>query len=162
MDCSRCRPDAPVFVQSFEAANLRALHDTYHLRTPKIFLTGVSGTPFHDPRPYADYLTPAGLTELARFVAGIGPDKDQIIPRNADGSLGSPTSLVRDAHAAGLVLHPYTFRAENTFLPTDLRVGTDPTGYGKAIDEQLVFLHAGVDGFFTDQADIGVLARGHA
>ncbi|OLB80669.1 MAG: glycerophosphodiester phosphodiesterase [Actinobacteria bacterium 13_2_20CM_2_71_6] len=151
--------DAPVFVQSFEAANLRALHDTYRLRAPKVFLTSVSGTPFNDPRSYADYVTPAGLKELARFVDGIGPDKNQIIPRNPDGTLGTPTSLVRDAHAAGLVLHPYTFRAENTFLPTELRVGTDPTGYGKAIDEQVTFLRAGIDGLFTDQADIGALSR---
>jgi len=152
-------PDAPVFVQSFEAANLKALHDTYHLRAPKVFLTSASGSPFHDPRTYADYLTPAGLKELSRFVDGIGPDKNQIIPRNPDGTLGTPTALVHDAHAAGLVLHPYTFRAENTFLPTNLQVGTDPTGYGRAIDEDLAFLRAGIDGFFTDQADIGVLSR---
>ena len=93
------------------------------------------------------------------YVDGIGPDKNQIIPRLADGSLGTPTSLVADAHAAGLKLHPYTFRAENTFLPTNLRVGTDPTAYGKAFDEQVTFLRTGIDGLFTDQADIGVLAR---
>jgi glycerophosphoryl diester phosphodiesterase len=151
--------DAPVFVQSFEAANLRTLHDTYRLRAPKIFLTSIAGTPFNDPRSYADYLTPGGLKELSRFVDGLGPDKNQIIPRNPDGSLGTPTALVPDAHAAGLVLHPYTFRAENTFLPTNLRVSTDPTGYGKAFDEQLAFMRAGIDGFFTDQADIGVLSR---
>ncbi len=152
-------PDAPVFVQSFEAANLRALHDAYRLRAPRVFLTGTAGSPFNDPRPYADYLTSAGLKELAGFVDGIGPDKSQIIPRRPDGSLGTPTSLVHDAHAAGLVLHPYTFRAENTFLPTDLRVGTDPAGYGRAIDEQLTFLRAGVDGLFTDQPDVAVLSR---
>jgi glycerophosphoryl diester phosphodiesterase len=153
------RADAPVFVQSFEAANLRALHDTFRLRAPKVFLTGASGTPFNDPRPYADYLTPAGLHGLARFVDGIGPDKAQIIPRNPDNTLGQPTALVADAHAAGLVLHPYTFRAENQFLPANLAVGTDPNGYGHAFDEQVAFLRAGIDGLFTDQADIGVLAR---
>jgi glycerophosphoryl diester phosphodiesterase len=152
-------PGAPVFVQSFEAANLRELRETYRLLAPEIFLTSASGHPFNDPRPYADYLTPAGLAELATFVNGIGPDKAQIIPRNPDGSLGTPTSLVANAHAAGLALHPYTFRAENFFLPTDLRVGTDPTWYGKAIDEQVTFLRTGIDGLFTDQADIGVVAR---
>ncbi|MGC9664989.1 glycerophosphodiester phosphodiesterase [Planosporangium sp. 12N6] len=153
------RRDAPAFVQSFEATNLRMLHSTYGLRTPKVFLTSGSGSPFGDPRGYADYLTPAGLRELSRYVAGIGPDKNQVIPRRADGSLGAPSSLVADAHAAGLVVHPYTLRAENTFLPADLRTGTDATAYGRAIDEQLAFLRAGVDGVFTDQADIGVLAR---
>jgi glycerophosphoryl diester phosphodiesterase len=150
---------APVFVQSFEPVNLRDLHTRLRLRVPKVFLTGAAGGPFNDPRPYADYLTPAGLAELSTFVDGIGPDKSQIIPRLADGSLGVPTSLVGDAHEAGLVLHPYTFRAENQFLPTDLRVGTDPNAYGRALDEQITFLRAGIDGLFTDQADIGVLAR---
>jgi glycerophosphoryl diester phosphodiesterase len=153
------RPQAPVFVQSFEAANLRSLHDDHGLRCRKVFLSRAEGTPFADPRGYADYLTPAGLAGLARFVDGIGPDKSQVIPRRPDGTLGSPTSLVADAHAAGLALHPYTFRAENTFLPARLRVGTDPAAYGGAIDEQIAFLRAGVDGLFTDQADIGVLSR---
>ena len=52
-------------------------------------------------------------------------------------------ALVADAHAAGLVVHPYTFRAENQFLPANLRVGTDPTAYGRAIDEQRAFLRRG-------------------
>ncbi|WP_199516905.1 glycerophosphodiester phosphodiesterase [Nucisporomicrobium flavum] len=153
------RRDAPVFVQSFEAGNLRLLHEQYKLRTPMVFLTSASGSPYGDPRSYADYLTPAGLRELARYAHGIGPDKNQVIGRNADGTLGTPTSLVGDAHAAGLVVHPYTFRAENQFLPADYRVGTDPAAYGRAIDEQVAFLRTGIDGLFTDQADIGVLAR---
>jgi glycerophosphoryl diester phosphodiesterase len=152
-------PHAPVFVQSFEAVNLRDLRRRLRLGVPLVFLTGAAGGPFNDPRTYADYLTPAGLAELAEFVDGIGPDKNQVIPRNADGSLGQPSSLVSDIHAAGLVLHPYTFRAENQFLPTDFRVAADPNAYGRALDEQIAFLRAGVDGLFTDQADIGVLAR---
>jgi glycerophosphoryl diester phosphodiesterase len=153
------RADAPCFVQSFEATNLRTLHTTLRLRTPTVFLTSAAGSPFGDPTSYAAYLTPAGLGELSRYVRGIGPDKNQVIPRLADGSLGTPSPLIADAHAVGLVLHPYTFRAENQFLPADLRVGTDPTAYGRAIDEQVTFLRAGIDGLFTDQADIGVLAR---
>ena len=101
-------PDAPVFVQSFESHNLQALHDDFRLRVPLVFLTAATGTPFNDPRSYADYATPAGLRGLASYVDGIGPDKNQIIPRNADGTLGTPTPLVADAHAAGLKLHPYT------------------------------------------------------
>jgi len=64
-----------------------------------------------------------------------------------------------DAHAAGLEVFPYPFRAENQFLPADYRAGADPTAYGRAVDEQIAFLKAGVDGLFTDQPDIGVLAR---
>jgi glycerophosphoryl diester phosphodiesterase len=153
------RPDAPVFVQSFEAVNLAALKSEYKLRVPLVFLTSAAGRPFNDPRSYAEYTTPAGLAGLAGYVSGLGPDKSQLIPRLPDGTLGSPTSLVGDAHAAGLVLHPYTFRAENQFLPADYRVTADPNAYGRAIDEQVAFLRTGIDGLFTDQADIGVLAR---
>ena len=153
------RADAAVFVQSFEAANLRDLRRRYGLRAPAVLLTSASGAPFDDPTPYAEYLTPAGLRQVSRFADGIGPDKNQVIARRADGSLGSPTGLAADAHAAGLLVHPYTFRAENQFLPADLRTGADPAAYGRAIDEQRAFLAAGADGVFTDQPDIGVLAR---
>jgi len=153
------RRDAPVFVQSFEAVNLRDLRGRHRLTVPLVFLTDAAGGPFGDPRTYADYLTPAGLAELRTFVSGIGPEKGQIIPRTADGTLGTPSSLVANAHHAGLVVHPYTFRAENQFLPADYRTGTDPNAYGRAIDEQTTFLATGIDGLFTDQADIGVLSR---
>ena len=153
------RRDAKVFVQSFEAKNLIALRTQYKLRAPIVFLTSAAGTPFGDTRSYADYLTPAGLRELSRYADGIGPEKSQVIPRRADDTLGTPTSLVGDAHAAGLKVMPYTFRAENQFLPADYRTGTDPAAYGRAIDEQVTFLRTGLDGLFTDQPDIGVLAR---
>jgi glycerophosphoryl diester phosphodiesterase len=153
------RAGAKVFVQSFEATNLIALRRDFRLRAPLVFLTAAAGGPYGDPRPYADYLTPAGLRGLSRWADGIGPEKNQVIPRTGDGSLGTPTSLVRDAHAAGLKVMPYTFRAENQFLPADFRVGTDPAAYGRAIDEQVAFLRTGIDGLFTDQPDIGVLAR---
>jgi glycerophosphoryl diester phosphodiesterase len=67
--------------------------------------------------------------------------------------------VVADAHAAGLKLHPYTFRAENQFLPADYQVTADPNAYGRAIAEQVTFLRTGIDGLFTDQPDIAVLAR---
>ena len=56
-------------------------------------------------------------------------------------------------------MHPYTFRAENTFLPVDYRIGTDPAAPGRAVDEQVAYLRTGIDGLFTDQPDLGVLAR---
>lgn len=64
-----------------------------------------------------------------------------------------------DAHHAGLVVRPYTFRAENNFLPVDYQSSAVWTDYGRAIDEQIIYLRAGLDGLFTDQADIGVVAR---
>ena len=96
---------------------------------------------------------------MAEYADGVGPDKNQVIPRAADGTLAEPTSLVDDAHAAGLLVHPYTFRNENTFLPPALREGVAPDDYGLAIEEQLAFWEAGIDGMFTDNPDTGVVSR---
>jgi glycerophosphoryl diester phosphodiesterase len=159
------RRNAPVFVQSFELTNLGTLRNLYGLRVPLVFLTSASGAPYDlvakgDPRTYADLTTAPSLQKLARTINGLGPDKAQVIPRNADGTLAaSATSLVTDAHAAGLQVHPYTFRAENTFLPVDYRTGTSDADFGRALDEQVRYLETGIDGLFTDQPDIGVAAR---
>jgi glycerophosphoryl diester phosphodiesterase len=160
------RGDAPIIVQSFETTNLQQLREL-GLRTRIVQLLGGSGAPYDlvstgDPRTYQELATPAGLSLIAGYGDGIGPDKALVIPRRADGSLGSPSALVDDAHEAGLVVHPYTFRAENTFLPVDLRRGTVDSDFGRAIDEQVAFLRAGIDGLFTDQPDIGVIARSDA
>ncbi|MGH3784851.1 MAG: glycerophosphodiester phosphodiesterase [Pseudonocardiaceae bacterium] len=157
------QPDSPVFVQSFEVTNLKQLREA-GLRTKSVQLLATSGAPFDTVAAgcgptYADLSTSAGLRGVARYAQGIGPDKLQVIPRKADGTLGCPTALVTDAHDAGLVVHPYTFRAENNFLPLDYQTSAAPTDYGRAIDEQITYLQAGLDGLFTDQADISVIAR---
>ena len=157
--------DSPVFVQSFEPGNLVLMNRVLGLRTHTTFLTSATGAPYDTvaaghPVPYSVLVQPAGLRGLrAGGIDGLGPDKNQIIPRNPDDTLGRPTSLVRDAHAAGMTVHPYTFRAENQFLPTEYRSNANPNDYGRAIDEQVRFLRTGIDGLFTDQADIGVVAR---
>ncbi|HET7399892.1 MAG TPA: glycerophosphodiester phosphodiesterase family protein [Intrasporangium sp.] len=153
---------APVFVQCFEVSTLFELRHGLGVRAPLVLLT-TDGSPYDlvakgDRRSYTDLLTVPALEELAKTITGIGADKDQIIPRTPDGRLApEPTSLVADAHAAGLVVHAWTFRAENAFLPANLRDG-GPADYGRAVDEHLAFLGAGIDGLFTDHADIGVLA----
>jgi glycerophosphoryl diester phosphodiesterase len=154
---------SPAFIQSFETTNLRQLAET-GVRVPLVQLLSASGAPYDllaagDPRTYADLSTAAGLAGIAEYAAGAGPEKGQVIPRNPDGTLGAPTSFVDDAHAAGLLVHPYTFRNENTFLPADLREGTPPDDYGRALEEQLLFWAAGVDGIFTDNPDTGVVSR---
>lgn len=158
------RPNAPVWVQSFELGNLVALRRTYGYKANEVFLASGTGAPYDlassgDPRTYADLLAPASLRSLSGTIDGIGPDKNLVVPRRSDGTLGSPTGLVAAAHAAGLKVTPYTFRAENTFLPTDYRVGPNPADYGRAVDEVVAFLRAGVDGVFCDQPDICVTAR---
>jgi glycerophosphoryl diester phosphodiesterase len=152
-----------VFVQSFEVSNLKELDD--RIDTPIVQLFGgrtarpADFVEDNDPRTYGDLATPAGLREIARYADGVGPSKDYIVPRNSDGSSGTSTTFVADAHRVDLLVHPYTFRNENQFLPAELRVGSDPNAYGKAFDEYDQFFDLGVDGLFSDNADTAVEAR---
>ncbi len=145
-------PDGHAFLQSFETGNLEALHRLTQL--PLVQLIDAAGAPYDrlasgEPRTYADLVTPQGLREIAAYASCIGPAKSLVIPRDGEGRLLRPTSLVADAHAAGLKVHPWTFRAESAFLPA----GLDLQG------ELREFLAVGIDGFFADQPDVGVRAR---
>ena len=151
-----------VVIQSFEVGNLQWLHR--HTRVPLMQLTSATGAPADfvasgDPRTYADITTAAGLRQVGRYARFLGPDKNQIVPRDATGKLLSPTPLVRYAHQADLLVAPYTFRNENNFLPTDLRRGTNPADYGDALAEYELFFSLGVDGVFSDNSDTAVTAR---
>jgi glycerophosphoryl diester phosphodiesterase len=112
-----------------------------------------------DARSYADLMTPKGLAEIARYAHAIGVDKTLIIPRNADESLGRPTALIADAHAQDLLVHGWTFRAENYFLPRKFRSSSARARRGNLAAELDAYLATGMDGFFTDQPDLGVRAR---
>jgi glycerophosphoryl diester phosphodiesterase len=121
-----------VFIQSFEGGNLRALRGgTDH---PLVRLTAGP---------------PPDVAAIAEYADAIGPHKDQVIPRGADGRLGEPTSLVADAHAAGLLVHPWTFRPEPEFLPEGMELAAE-------LD---AFLAQGVDGVFADDVGAAVAAR---
>lgn len=144
--------DAPVFIQSFEVANLRRIHAMTRIRL--IQLVAGQGAPADGAAPsYAAMLTPAGLRAIATYAYGIGPDKAQLW----DDTI--PTTLVADAHAVGLRVHPWTYRAENIFLPARFRRGTDPAAHGDVAGEIAAALAQGVDGFFTDYPLTGVDAR---
>jgi glycerophosphoryl diester phosphodiesterase len=155
-------PDAPVFLQSFEVGNLKALRALTAL--PIVQLVEAGGQPYDftvsgDPRTYADLMMPAGLVEIARYAQVIGVNKTLIIPRHSDDSLARPTSLVADAHAQGLQVHGWTFRAENVFLPRKFRSSSARTRRGNLAAEIGAYLATGMDGFFTDQPDLGVRGR---
>jgi glycerophosphoryl diester phosphodiesterase len=156
--------DVPL-IQLLDATDV-ALDGTLIETQPYDFV--VSG----DSRTYGDLRTIDGLAEIATYADGIGPWKRMIVSvkgvdangdgqaddvngdgevNDADKTLLTPTSLVEDAHHAGLLVHPYTFRNENRYLATDYK------GDPKREYEQ--FLNLGVDGLFSDFPDTAVAVR---
>lgn len=157
--------DDPVFIQSFEVANLRELDTMTDL--PLVQLLWLEGQPYDveasgGELTYDDMATPEGLADIATYADGVGPERYHfVIPRDEHGEIhaANATGFVDDAHAAGLLVHPYTFRAENVFLPENFQGGGGPTGHGDLEGEIAAFLEVGIDGFFTDQPDLGVAAK---
>ncbi|HEY1176696.1 MAG TPA: glycerophosphodiester phosphodiesterase family protein [Phytomonospora sp.] len=133
-----------VLLQSFEQDSLRRLKEKV-------------GNRLH----WATETTPtaAVLDAYAELGHGINFTKNLIIPRDAAGNLTTPTTVVAEAKARGLTVHAWTFRSENNFLPTNLRVGTDPAAWGDFRAEYDAFLATGIDGLFTDFPDKAIEAR---
>ncbi|MFB6639975.1 glycerophosphodiester phosphodiesterase family protein [Streptomyces chartreusis] len=140
-------------VQSFEPTSLKRIA-AERLGLDLWQALGTTGGPYDlvssgDPTTYKDMMTPAGLARIAAYAGWIGPDKSSL----------TGTSLLADAHAAGLRVGPYTFRAENQFLPADLRRGTGPNDFGDAFAEYALYYGLGVDAVVTDFPDLAVMAR---
>jgi glycerophosphoryl diester phosphodiesterase len=179
---------APVFIQSFEQANLKYLRGRTSVRLVQLVDAddvAPDGTVTYAPpydRPYdwtvagragtfGDLLTPAGLAEVRTYADGIGPWKPYLqsaacirivagkcqdangdgLVNDADRKLLPPTNVIANAHAAGLLVHPYTFRDEQRRLASDFK--------GNPINEYLSFYELGVDGLFSDFAETAVAAR---
>ncbi|MDB5826935.1 MAG: glycerophosphodiester phosphodiesterase [Variovorax sp.] len=124
-----------------------------------------------DMRTFSAMVTPAGLAEIKTYADGIGPWKRYIISmkgtigadgkpvdvnkdgkiNDADATSTAPTTLIADAHKAGLFVHPFTFRNENRRLPSDYQ--------GDPKNEYLAYYRLGVDGVFTDFTDTAIAAR---
>jgi glycerophosphoryl diester phosphodiesterase len=161
------KPASRVFVQSFEVSNLRELNR--RIDVPLIQLIDASGAPAdyvaHGiTRTYDDLVTRAGLRRIATYADGIGPDKSRIVPTDKAGRLQASTTLVREAHRDRLLVHPFTFRPENQFLPANYRLGlaTSPLfsiARGNEPAELRLFFRLGVDGVFADNADTAVAVR---
>ncbi|MDO8323935.1 MAG: glycerophosphodiester phosphodiesterase family protein, partial [Phenylobacterium sp.] len=139
---------APVFVQCFETAPLKAFAKLSSARRVRL----VSG----DAR---ELVTAAGLKDIATYADGVGPDWSLVIP-TVDGALAPATTLVAEAHALGLAVHPWTVRAENRFLPETLRRGADMAAHGDVAAVFAALYAAGVDGVFSDFPGLAAKARG--
>ncbi len=148
--------DSPVFIQSFEVGNLKALRSRTGVRLIQLIDKDMSA----DGVSYDAMVTPAGLKAIAAYANGIGPSRDRIIPRSVLGKLGTPTSLVADAHAAGLRVHPWTFRPENFYLASGFRKGINPRTRGDLVGEIRRYLETGIDGVFSDLPAAAVTALG--
>jgi len=154
--------DDPVVIQSFETRNLRELRRRTRVRL--VQLIGAKGAPYDlvaagSKRTYDDMVTPAGLRAIAAYADGIGPATERIYPLGPDGRLRPQTTLVRDAHRRGLVVHAWTVRGENAYLPPEFRQGDARSrSYRRAIGDVAGWLdklrRAGVDGVFADDPAI--------
>ncbi|MGK5693624.1 glycerophosphodiester phosphodiesterase family protein [Streptomyces sp. URMC 128] len=134
-------------VQSFEPTSLQRMAG---LGVPLWQALGTTGGPYDLPTTtYRDMMTPDGLADIAQYADWIGPDKSSLVG----------TSLLADAHAAGLRVGPYTFRAENQFLPAEFRRGTGSSDFGDAFAEYALYYRMGVDAVVTDFPDLAVMAR---
>ena len=132
--------EAPVFIQSFETENLRALRHRTPVRL--ILLIDQQTDPIDDTR----------LRDIASYADGVGLNTRLVIPADKDRRLLAPTDLVARAHAAGLLVHVWTLRQEPTFL--------SPSYKGDFEAEFRQFRDLGVDGIFTDFPDVGRKAIG--
>lgn len=134
-------------IQSFETGNLQAIRE--HTPLPLVLLMEKDDAP----------VAPHQLAEIAEYADGIGPHKQLVLQRDVDQRTIGATSLVADAHEVGLLVHPWTMRDENAFLPRELRAGGGRAAHGDAIAECLAYFDAGVDGLFSDFTRTAVLAR---
>lgn len=155
-------PDAPVIIQSFEVSNLKLLKGI--TRLPLAQLVDDSGAPqdwvqAQDGRTYRDMLKPEGLREVATYASIVAPYKGLLMTRDGQGEWQAATAVIGDAHRAGLKVHSWTFRAENSLLPPSLRKGIDSDSEGNLSGEVSRFLKAGLDGVFSNHPDQAVRAR---
>jgi glycerophosphoryl diester phosphodiesterase len=157
---------AVIFIQSFETANLKAIRQAIGTSQPKWKLVqlidAATKAPYDfvaagDPRKYSDLLTEAAIQEIATYADGIGPYKLNLIAVDSAGAFQTPTDVIRFAHASKLMVHSWTFRPENSFLPTPLKTsGPDTTRNPDGLIQEIQeYLEAGLDGFFTDDPAVG-------
>ncbi|GAA1207887.1 glycerophosphodiester phosphodiesterase [Rhodoglobus aureus] len=155
-----------LIIESFEQSVLHRIRDR-GIPGKLVFLLESRGAPSDlvvrfgaQARNYAEHLTEDGLAQLALEVDGISVDKKMLMVKDLPGNLTGTNDLVPRAHAAGLLVFCWTLRAENRFLPKNLRSSKQPEQFGDWLGEFRTLMDSGLDGVFTDQPDLAVTARG--
>ncbi len=179
---------APVFIQSFEQANLKYLRGKTSVRLVQLVDaddvapdgTITYAAPFDRPYDWAvagragtfgDLVTPAGLAEVRTYADGVGPWKPYLI---SAACINVVAGRCADANGDGLVndadrrLLPPTAvianaHAQGLFVHTWTFRSEQrrlASDYrGMPANEYLAFYEAGVDGLFSDFPDTAVAAR---
>jgi glycerophosphoryl diester phosphodiesterase len=156
---------APIEIQSFEVANLKYLRGKLghpdNIRLMQL-VDGGDGKPAdvvaaRGALTWSRMTSPDGLRDIKSYADVVAPQVRGVIPLGPDGRLAAPTSLVADAHAAGLLVHIWTFRPENVFLAGDFKDGAGDNARNPAgsLAEMRRYIEAGIDGFFTDDPGLG-------
>jgi glycerophosphoryl diester phosphodiesterase len=141
-----------VVLQSFQPALLREIRALTGYAGPRMVQL-VTDSPVGDP-----LLTPVGMREVSTYAQGIGPSRDRLLPLDEQGLVVPAAGLVAEAHSAALAVYCWTLRAENAFLPPELRRGAQPAGQGDAVGQARLLLDLGVDGLITDSPEHAVAA----
>lgn len=156
---------APVVVQSFEVANLKALRKAGLGKPANVTLAqlviagGAYNKTYNQARPadggsltYGEMVTARGLRDIATYADIVAPNTRAVIPLGKDERLAAPTTLVADAHHAGLQVVVWTFRPENAFLAVDFRsdAGLAARHDAGSVAEIRRYLETGIDGLFSD------------
>lgn len=129
-------PEDAAFIQCFDANELKRLRQRFGCRLRLVQLVD---------RQQMPVLECSHLDQIALYAEAIGPALELIYRGRSSGtSEMMVTSLVDDAHAAGLAVHPYTFRRDD--LPAGIEDFTSLL--------QLFLGRLGVDGLFTDFPDL--------
>ncbi len=146
-------PDDPIFIQCFEIGPLQRLNQRSDFQL--IQLVAASGGPADEPHiSYSEMLSPTGMAGIAKYADGVGADIRLTMEED-----GTPSALVTLAHANDLLVHGWTARKENAFLPAPLQQGDDPAGQGDMAKLIRILDRIGVDGVFTDDPAVAVAVK---
>ncbi|HEY1844843.1 MAG TPA: glycerophosphodiester phosphodiesterase [Buttiauxella sp.] len=148
-----------VYLQCFDAEELKRIKTTLE---PKLgmdlkLVQLIAWTDWHETQQkqadgrwvnysYDWMFKPGAMKQIARYADGIGPDYHMLVAEGSSKGNVKLTAMVKEAHASGMAVHPYTVRADA--LPE----------YVSDVNQlfDVLYYQAGVDGLFTDFPDKGV------